>query len=348
MQGAVYLASTPFSLVGGLLADRVGERRVLILSGVITGIGALALTRAWAFGVLVLVAFVVGIGTGMQNPAGSAAIMRWFPPRRRGAAMGIRQTGVPFGGVLAATVAPLAAAAWGWRGAYLLAGALALLGVALMLASYVDPGREPGVTLPPARPIRDLARDRTLWLVALVYNGQIVAQYAVTVYFVLFLHEAMGLTLALAASLLALVNLAAIGARVGWGVVSDTAFGGARQPVLVLVIVLTLAGMLLAASLPAGASIAWVAALAVLVGISAYAWTGLYGALTVEIAGPRSAATAVAWVHVLGGLGSFGGAPLFGYLVDRTGSYRVGWLAAAAIVSLGLVAALRIREPRGL
>ena len=143
--------------------------------------------------------------------------MRWFPPRRRGVAMGIRQTGVPLGGVLAATLAPLAAATWGWRYAYLLAGVMALVGVALIAVSYFDPARPPSAAAEPAMSMGTMARDRRLWLIAVVYNGQIVAQYAVTVYFVLFLHEAIGLTLMAAASMLALVNVAAIAARIGWG-----------------------------------------------------------------------------------------------------------------------------------
>jgi ACS family hexuronate transporter-like MFS transporter len=344
VQGAIYLSSTAFSLLGGVLADRVGERRVLMLSGAVAGIGSLAVTGVWAFAALIGVALLIGVGTGMQNPAGSAAVMRWFPPRRRGVAMGIRQTGVPLGGVLAATLAPLAAAAWGWRSAYLLAGLMALVGVGLIAVSYFDPVRPSGASAESAMSIRTLARDRRLWLIAIVYNGQIVAQYAVTVYLVLFLHEAIGLTLVAAASMLALVNVAAIAARIGWGIVSDNLFGGARRPALILVIVLTFGSMLFAAALPAGASPALVVLLALMLGAAAYAWTGLYGALTVEAVGARSAATAVAWVHVLGGLGSFGGAPFFGFVVDRTGSYRVGWLVAAGIVALGLVAALRIRE----
>jgi cyanate permease len=40
------------------------------------------------------------------------------------------------------------------------------------------------------------------------------------------------------------------------------------------------------------------------------------------------------------------GAALFGYLVDRTGSYRVAWVAAAVAVLIGLVATLRVHEGR--
>jgi MFS family permease len=79
-----------------------------------------------------------------------------------------------------------------------------------------------------------------------------------------------------------------------------------------------------------------------MIGFTAFSWTGSYGTLAIELAERASAASAVAWVHVLGGVGSLGAAPLFGYVVDRTGSYRV----VAAAVLVGLVSALCLREDR--
>ena len=343
VQTALYLSATWSALVGGRLADRVGERSVLIVSGLVTGAGAAAAAFAGPFAAFLAAAFVFGLGTGVQNPAGSAAVMRWFPPRRRGFAMGIRQTGVPVGGVLAATVWPWVATAWGWRGTYALAGAMALFGTAVVVVSYFDPARETGSGTA-VRSLRDLMTDRRLWLLALTYNGQIVAQYSVTVYLVLFFHEALGFSLIAAAGLLALVNVVAIGGRIGWGLVSDNLFDGARRPVLLIIIGLTLCGVLLAAALPAGAPLGLAIALAALLGLSAFSWTGMYGTLAIELAGSASAASAVAWVHVLGGVGSLGGAPLFGYLVDHTGSYRAAWLAVAVAVLVGLAATLALRE----
>ena len=343
VQTSVYLSASWSALVGGRLADRVGERSALIVAGVVTGCGALGAGFAGPFWTFLAAAFVMGLGTGVQNPAGSAAVMRWFPPRRRGFAMGIRQTGVPVGGVLAATVWPWAATTWGWRASYSLAGVMALVGTALLALSYFDPKRESngGASV---RSLPDLMRDRRLMLLALTYNGQIVAQYSVTVYLVLFLHEMHGFSVIAASALLALVNVVAIGGRIGWGLASDALFGGARRPVLLIIIVLTLAGMLLAAALPAHAPPGVAVVLAGLLGLSAFSWTGLYGTLAIELAGSASAASAVAWVHVLGAVGSLGGPPLFGFLVDHTGSYRIAWLAAALAVLIGLLATLALRE----
>src|SRR5215510_1250835 len=142
VQTSIYLSGTWSAMVGGRIADRAGERSALIVSGVITGAAALASGLVGPFWAFLSVAFIMGLGTGVQNPAGSAAVMRWFPPRRRAFAMGIRQTGVPVGGVLAATVWVWAATAWGWRAAYELAGAMALVGTALIAATYFDPPRE--------------------------------------------------------------------------------------------------------------------------------------------------------------------------------------------------------------
>src|SRR5215467_13037275 len=252
VQTSIYLSGTLSAMVGGRIADRAGERSALIASGLITGAASVAAGLVGPFWAFLVVAFVVGIGTGVQNPAGSAAVMRWFPPRRRAFAMGIRQTGVPVGGVLAATAWPWIATHWGWRTSYMLAGVMACLGTALIALSYRDPARESGHGSG-TRSLRDLMTDRRLWLLALTYNGQIVAQYSVTVYLVLFFHEALGLSLIAASGLLALVNVVAIGGRIGWGLVSDNLFGGARRPVLLIIIGLTLVGVLLAAALPAGA-----------------------------------------------------------------------------------------------
>jgi sugar phosphate permease len=92
---AVFLTAAPSALFGGRAADRVGERRVLILSGIVGALAALTVTLSNGFWSLIIGCLALGLGNGMQNPAGSAAVMRWFPQSQRGFAMGIRQTGVP-------------------------------------------------------------------------------------------------------------------------------------------------------------------------------------------------------------------------------------------------------------
>ncbi|MDE3074949.1 MAG: MFS transporter [Chloroflexota bacterium] len=341
---ATYLSSSAIALWGGRAADRVGERRVLLISGVIVGLAALLALRAASFWPFLGVCFVIGFGSGIQNPAGSAAIMRWFPRRQRGFAMGIRQTGVPLGGVLAASLWPVIGVALGWRWAYLVGGSVMLLGALSIAVAYYDPIRPATAAKIGPRRLADLVADRQMLWLGIVFLTQIAAQQAAMTYFVLFLNEAAGVAVVLAAALLAVVNFVAISARIGWGLLSDRRFGGDRKPVLSILVLLSAAAMLLAAALPSHAPLALAGVLALLLGASVFAWTGVIGALVIETAGPESAASAMALAMTIAAPGSLLGPPLFGLLADRTGSYRVAWLAAAAVVGFGLFALSRVKE----
>ena len=344
---AIFLSAALSAPFAGRTSDRIGERRVLLISSLIAGVAAILLALVPVFWAFLGVCLLIGFGSGMQNPAGSAAIMRWFPQRQRGVAMGIRQTGIPIGGILSATVWAWVAAAQGWRAAYVFGGVATLLGAAILLAAYFDPARPQGSGQVEPRSFRDVFRDRQLWWLALIFNCQVIVQFAATTYLVLFLSEGLTVPYVVATGLFALLNVVALGARIGWGLLSDRAFGGRRKPVLVLIVVLTLAGTLLAAPL-SGEIPLWLAgALAALLGVSAFAWTAIVGALTIETAGRESAGTAMAMLTVLGSPGQLVGPPLFGLLRDQTGTYQIAWLALAGVVLVGLIGAGQVRERTG-
>jgi MFS family permease len=334
---AVFLTATPSALFGGRAADRVGERQVLILSGVLGALAALAVAWSSGFWSLVLGCLALGLGNGMQNPAGSAAVMRWFPQSQRGFAMGIRQTGVPIGGVLAAGVAPILALHYGWRSAYLAGGLLSVIGALLIIVAYFDPPRKQSAGATPMRSFRDLARDRELLRLALIFNCQVFTQMAATTYFVLFLHEAFGVSAVTAGALFVVVNVAAMAARIGWGLVSDRQFQGRRRPVLGIIVVLTVCSTLGAALIPTQTPFWLVGVLAVLFGISAFAWTGILGTLVIETVGAESAGTAISLVQGLSMPATLLAPPLFGLLADMTGSYRASWLVLTVMGVVGLL-----------
>lgn len=341
---AVFLTAAPSALFGGRAADRVGERQVLILSGMLGAVAALAVAGSGGFWFLVLSCLGIGLGNGIQNPAGSAAVMRWFPQHQRGLAMGIRQTGVPIGGMLAAGVAPLLALHYGWRSAYLAGGLLSFVGAVLIIVAYFDPQRSAKAGTVPVRSLRDLARDTRILRLALIFNCQVFTQMSATTYFVLFLHESLAVSVVTAGALFVVVNIAAMAARIGWGLVSDRRFQGRRRPPLVIIVVLTVCSSLCAAILPSNTPLWLVAALSVLFGISAFAWTGILGTLVIEIVGAESAGSAISLVQVLSTPATLIASPLFGLLADVSGSYRASWLVLTVIGLVGLVTLRWVRE----
>jgi predicted MFS family arabinose efflux permease len=344
ISAAMSLTAAPSALFGGRAADRVGERRVLIISGLVTALAALAISDSGGYWSLVASCLLLGLGNGVQNPAGSAAIMRWFPPRQRGVAMGIRQTGVPLGGIFAASLAPALALAYGWRTVYIFGGLVACIGAALIFVAYYDPPRTSPTGAAPVRSLRDLAYDKQLWWLGLIFNCQLFTQSSVTTYFVLFLHEALDTPVVGAAALLAVVNGVAMIGRIGWGLLSDRLFQGRRRPVLLIIVLLTVCGTLSAAALPHHTPWFVAVGLAALLGASAFAWTGVLGTLVIEIAGRESAGSAISWVQVLATPASLLGPPLFGLLTDRSGSYRIAWLTLAVVGIVGFLAVYRVTE----
>ncbi|TYL55003.1 MFS transporter [Nocardioides sp. BGMRC 2183] len=138
----------------GVVVDRRGERFALLASLAGTTVaGGLAILAASGAGgtdgsgqvlALSLTLFLAGATSGATSSASGRVVVGWFPPARRGLAMGIRQTAQPLGvGLAAATMAPLAEQA-GPAAALWVPTGLGVLAMVLVAAIVLDPPRPVG------------------------------------------------------------------------------------------------------------------------------------------------------------------------------------------------------------
>lgn len=147
--GLMGLGVALFELPWGMLADRWGDRPVLL-----GGLGATAAALAWmslyaapthgAVPTLWLLAvglLLVGVMGGSVNGASGRAVMAWFDEGERGLAMSIRQTAVPLGGGLGALVLPWLASQLGFAAVFGLLGALCAGAALLTLGWLREPDR---------------------------------------------------------------------------------------------------------------------------------------------------------------------------------------------------------------
>src|SRR5690606_13196576 len=88
---------------------------------------------------LLVCAALAGVGNSAINQAGARGVVLWFPPSRRGTAMGLRQTGNMLGGALAAALVPALGVALGWRAGAAVAGALVLASALGAAVLYAEP-----------------------------------------------------------------------------------------------------------------------------------------------------------------------------------------------------------------
>ena len=88
--------------------------------------------------------FFAGATGASTGSASGRVVIGWFPPRRRGLAMGIRQTAQPIGvGVAAATMAVTADRVGPYAAMWIPVAACALAAVAVVLV-VIDPPRPEG------------------------------------------------------------------------------------------------------------------------------------------------------------------------------------------------------------
>ncbi|NCF83056.1 MAG: MFS transporter, partial [Proteobacteria bacterium] len=97
-----YMAQTIGAVPAGGLADRIGVGSALLVAHGLLIAGALIFSQANAFAGAVAGTIVMGFGYSIVNPSTAKGILTLFSARRRATAMGVKQTGVPIGGVLAA------------------------------------------------------------------------------------------------------------------------------------------------------------------------------------------------------------------------------------------------------
>ncbi len=119
---ATYLGGILVLIVAGSLSDRFGVRSLFLVGLTSAGLTLALASQAPDFVWLLLPMLLFGLGNGFSLPPTTRAIVEWFPNRRRGLAMGIKQTGVALAGVICGFVVPPLGQAFGWRGAVLALG----------------------------------------------------------------------------------------------------------------------------------------------------------------------------------------------------------------------------------
>ena len=120
---AFLVAYAAFQIPAGILARRLGPRRVLLFAGVWWA-AFTALTAVLPPGfrhavpLLITVRFALGAGEATMYPAASQFVERWFPVAERGKANGIIFGGVGLGSGLTPYFVTLIILHLGWRASF--------------------------------------------------------------------------------------------------------------------------------------------------------------------------------------------------------------------------------------
>jgi MFS family permease len=349
-----------FQLIGGWIGDRLGPRLTLAICCALVGISTVLTGAVTGIASLILLRLALGFGEGAGFPTATRAMASWTPRGNWGFAQGIVHSFARIGNAVTPPIMAGLLLFSNWRGTFVMLGAVSLLWLIAWLWYFRNDPREHSAMTPAVLatlPVRAGGAARAIpWLR--------LARHVMPLTIVDFCY---GWTLWLFLTWIPAFffenyhqNLQASALFSGGvlfaGVIGDTAGGVATDRLLRKTGSLAIArrGVIVAGFL--GAFIFLIPVVLVhnltvaavclsLAFFFAELIVGPIWSVPMDIA-PRYAGTASGMMNFGFGVAGLVSPLSFGYLVDRTGSWVVPFVASILLLLLGAVLALRLRPDR--
>lgn len=309
----------------GRWVDVARGRTVMYTVFGVGGLAVAAMAAAQSLVWLWAAAVLCGASQAIANVITNQLVAEHIPHGQQGMQIGIKQSGPPLAQTFIGFALPPMAVLVGWRWAVLTGVVLAIAG--LIATRLIVPDTDRPVRHD--RPSRQGRHDRMVLRFAVYVFTAGMAIQPVLTYVPLYAFERVDLPAAIAGMTAGVVGVAGIIARIGWGRITEHR-DDPLQALTILSVVSFGAVLLILLSEYAGAWSLWLGLVAF--GGSAMAATAVVMLALVRMAGSTGAGRASGVVVrglFLGGLS----APVaFGFLVDRTHSYTLGWGAVAAVL----------------
>jgi len=319
--GLVNVAAAVLSPIAGRVTDRIGGKKALVALFVTAGATFLIFGTAVAYSMLFVGAVAGAISQAMANPATNKLIAEDVPAGKRGVITGVKQSGVQAGIFLGGLTVPTLAISLGWRGAYLIVAMVPLVFTAVV--AWVIPATPKATTEHRTR--SRIPLPSAIWWLAgfgflMGFSG------AVTFLVPLFAEEALGHSPLVGGIAAAVIAFAAVPGRILWSRYAERsgAFRGSLGTMAVLSIA---AAGLFYLSGAAAAWLLWPAAVLIAAGSSSWNSVGMVAVMVEAGVAATGRASGFVLFGFLTGLGI--APPIFGAIVDHTGSYDLMWLLSA-------------------
>lgn len=353
-----------FGLLAGMLVDRIGVRRLVIIGAVIGGIGTALLsqiTQPWQFHLLYGVLAPSGIALCFIVPT-VATVRRWFM-RRAALTVAIAMTGSGLGVVVLLPLIHRLIQVSGWSHSYIVLGLImvvgAVIGGAFLKKDPESSGTYPDGVKPEAEelkkrldflarsdkwPVREAIRTSSWWLLILsqFFNIAIVG----IVGHLVFWGGDLDIPSKDAVTILSFLALAAVAGRLLAGFFSDwmmSRFGASRKPALYLCTIGVALGCFLAMGVSNERELLLVS---LLVGFCYGCGLSVFPTYLGDLFGvvSLSALFGVVFLFCSGLFGAIGPV-LFGFIREASGSYDLAFMVTAILCLVSAVSLFLIRAP---
>ncbi|MDA4135513.1 MAG: MFS transporter [Thaumarchaeota archaeon] len=192
LSAGFFVAYGLFELPGGILAFRIGAKKLLVVGGLVTSAAVIASAASPSFAVLIALRFLAGMGLGFSFPPIVVLVIRNLRAGSTGLGAALVSTSFSISGGVGVFGWAVLSVALGWRDSVLIGGALCLLStIVVILLLPADPQ-----LTEPTRMISDLKRvvfNRQLLIICLAFVGAGSATALVGNFMVYYLEQHLGL-----------------------------------------------------------------------------------------------------------------------------------------------------------
>ncbi len=337
--GVYGLAAIVFSIPGGILAKRFGEKNVLSVGLLVVTLGLVLLSRApnFALGLASRIVWIIGYRVAFVCVMTAIALV--VPATWRSTAMGILGAMSSLASVIGAPFGTAIGVAFGWRNGILAFAGMALLGSIVFWIFYRPPVSEPSFRLEHGSshvPDASAFRNPLVWtmvLLGLTNMGGFSATFFVPSIGKTLFH----LTSTQTAYIISAAYITAIFANLLCGYVADRlSRWGAMIGLMLLLIPACFAMM-------TPDLFVFRAATALVISLGLCATNQIF-AIAGDVMPGREMGPVMGIVSLGGGIFGYLGPQMLGILRDRTGGFTAGWYFVAFGALIGLVVILILKR----
>ncbi|MEQ6353590.1 MFS transporter [Lysinibacillus sp. M3] len=322
----------------GYFMDKKGEKQIIAWGSILLGLSALLLMLVNNYVVLLFLLLIVGVWYGSAQTGGSTAIVKWFPDKHRGLAIGIRQTGIPIGGALASVILTYMYHHYSLSSVHLVQGFVAIAGGLLFLLIYQEPKERVAVATTSVtfkEKLMAIKNNKVLYPIYIVGIVMMTLQMILVAHFMSYLHQEGGYSLTEAGQYLSLILIGGMIGRIAIAWISDQFFAQKREYFLMIVMV---SAVILTVILPYMIHAKLLMLLfSFILGFIALGWYSLFIACVTEQSNPQYVGLTVSAALTLNQFFIVIAPTLFGFMVTCFSSYQLALDIVAAFVALGAI-----------
>jgi MFS transporter, ACS family, glucarate transporter len=328
-----YVGYVVSNAVGGFIADWVGARLTVGLSILFSGGFMLAFGEAETRTMGLVFQACIGLCAGAEVGGGVKLITSWFPPERRGFAMGVFMTATSLGLVVANAVVPRLIQSHSWRTSYHLFG-FASMAIGALCLVLLRPGPLIVSAEGSGRPdLRPLLHNRGLLLLAISGFGALWGTYGFITWSNLLMVKGAGISPVRAGTVVAIFGAVAVFSKPLIGLVGDV-LGLSRRRLTIAILAAFAICLIVFSFATTATQFLWIAPF---LGIAAYVYSPVMMAMIPTLSGGQLAGSATGGVNAFWQLGSAIVPTVVGLVYGGTGSFQTVFLVLAAGPLLAII-----------